>query len=220
MKAPMELKTKRLLLRPLSDEALAARLAEENDPGMRAALEEMLAGNRAQPGQRLWHTLWEMAQQQGGAAVGSFCFHGAPMNGAVEIGYGVEAEFRGRGYAQEAVRAAANWAFGQQDVYWLEAEAAPDNAPSLHLLEKLGFVRCGEGEEGPRFSLEKPAPANSALFMCLFTGLGISFGVSFHHLGLGLSLGAAAGLVLGTALDAADRQRRAELKALREGRST
>ena len=92
--------------------------------------------------------------------------------------------------------------------------------PSLHLLEKLGFVRCGEGEEGPRFSLEKPAPANSALFMCLFTGLGISFGVSFHHLGLGLSLGAAAGLVLGTALDAADRQRRAELKALREGRST
>lgn len=47
MKGPMELKTKRLLLRPLSDEALAARLAEENDPGMRAALEEMLAG---QPG--------------------------------------------------------------------------------------------------------------------------------------------------------------------------
>ena len=44
MKGPMELKTKRLLLRPLSDEALAARLAEESDPGMRAALEEMLAG--------------------------------------------------------------------------------------------------------------------------------------------------------------------------------
>ena len=31
---------------------------------------------------------------------------------------------------------------------------------------------------------------------------------------------AAAGLVLGTALDAADRQRRAELKAQRERRST
>ena len=48
------------------------------------------------------------------------------------------------------------WALTQPCVSRVEAETAPDNRASQRLLAACGFVPTGtEGEEGPRFVLEK-----------------------------------------------------------------
>jgi RimJ/RimL family protein N-acetyltransferase len=86
--------------------------------------------------------------------VGHAGFHGPPDDeGRVEIGYTVIPEHRRRGYAEEAVRALMGWALSEQGVTRFRASVGPWNAPSLHLVRKLGFVRVGvqwdeeDGEE-------------------------------------------------------------------------
>lgn len=76
-------------------------------------------------------------------------YHGPPgVNGlrradAVEVGYTVFRPFRGRGLAQAAVRelVARARAGGAASVV---ASVAPDNAPSLAIVRKLGFAPAGE----------------------------------------------------------------------------
>ena len=59
---------------------------------------------------------------------------------------------KGKGYATETVRAAADWALNQDGVLCVEAEAEPDNKVSQRVLAKCGFVLNGiVGEKGPRF---------------------------------------------------------------------
>lgn len=82
--------------------------------------------------------------------VGHAGFHGPPgINGlqagdAVEVGYTVFPEARGRGYAQEAALALMRWAEREHRVRRFVASVAPDNEPSLAIVEKLGFAQIGE----------------------------------------------------------------------------
>ena len=69
--------------------------------------------------------------------------------GQVLIGYAVLGEFQGRGYATEAVRHLIPAIFSLPGIRQIEAATYPDLAASIHVLEKNGFVRAGEGfEEG------------------------------------------------------------------------
>lgn len=78
-------------------------------------------------------------------ALGYLNFHGAPdENGMVEIGYMLLPAARGHGYAIEAVRAAFGWATGVHGIHRFRASASPDNARSLNLIGKLGFVQTGD----------------------------------------------------------------------------
>ena len=73
-----------------------------------------------------------------------------------EIGYGINDEFRGRGYATEALRLAHEWAFGHSGVDAVEAETDPDNIVSQKVLTKCRFKAAGViGEEGPRYIVYK-----------------------------------------------------------------
>ena len=82
--------------------------------------------------------------------VGHAGFHGPPgVNGpeqpeAVELGYTVFPEFRGRGLATEAARALMDWAREAHGVSHFIASVAPGNKPSLAIVGKLGFVQTGE----------------------------------------------------------------------------
>ena len=65
---------------------------------------------------------------------------------------GILEEYRGQGFATEAVKLAIKWAFQHSEVVAVEAEADPDNAASQRVLMKCGFRQNGEiGEEGPRY---------------------------------------------------------------------
>jgi ribosomal-protein-alanine N-acetyltransferase len=62
----------------------------------------------------------------------------------VEIGYGVWPEFRGRGYATQAVSTLIEWAMAHEDVRRITAECGRDNVASIRVLERAGMRRIAE----------------------------------------------------------------------------
>jgi RimJ/RimL family protein N-acetyltransferase len=66
------------------------------------------------------------------------------VHGRVEIGYDVVAGRRRRGYAREAIVGLAAWAFTTGRARVCVASVSPDNAPSLALVDSLGFRQVGE----------------------------------------------------------------------------
>ena len=106
------------------------------------------------PDRQEWGCEWNIILTQTSAVIGGICFKGtADTQGRVELGYGIEEPYRCQGYAAEAVRAMAAWALSQPEVQCVLAQTEPHNAISQRVLAKCGFVRCGNGEEGPLFSL-------------------------------------------------------------------
>ena len=94
--------------------------------------------------------------------IGHAGFHGNPgvnekrRPDGVEIGYRIFEAYRGRGYATEAVRALIDHA-RQAGMNVVVASVAPDNAPSLAIVRKLGFVETGshwDDEDGLELEFE------------------------------------------------------------------
>ena len=143
--------TKRLRLYPASREQMEAFIAAETDGDLKAAYTQMLEGCLRHPDQWEWYAMW-MIELQDGTHIGDLCFKGLDASGAAEVGYGLLEEYRGQGYAAEALEAAVSWALKQDGVTRVEAETEPDNRASQRILEKCGFRPSGVvGEEGPRF---------------------------------------------------------------------
>jgi ribosomal-protein-alanine N-acetyltransferase len=84
--------------------------------------------------------------------IGHIRFHTRPdpeylqpyARNAVEFGYLVFTEDRGRGYALEAAKAVMDWARNAYDVCHFAASISPDNPASLRIVQRLGFTKVGE----------------------------------------------------------------------------
>jgi RimJ/RimL family protein N-acetyltransferase len=140
------------------DRAEAERAAGARLPGawpnkalIERAFTVSLERIRADPAARLWGdrlmlSLVDPATPQADRrVVGSVIFHGQPDDdGLVEVGYGVEEEQQGKGYATEAVGAAVTWALAQPRVRAVQATTLPFHIPSIRVLEKIGMRRVGE----------------------------------------------------------------------------
>lgn len=107
---------------------------------------------REYPGERGWCAR-VIVRAEGGVVLGHCGFHGPPRAiGRAEIGYSVLPSHRGQGVASEAVAALVRWAWdhGEQMVF---ASVAPQNAASLAVVRKVGFIQIGsqmdeiDGEE-------------------------------------------------------------------------
>ena len=110
---------------------------------LRLRLEQMRREPDAQP----W-LVRAVVLRRGTRMVGHAGFHGPPgawglAPAAVELGYTIFPSFRGRGYATEAAVALMEWA-AAQGIRHFVASVSPENAPSLAIVRKLGFVRTGE----------------------------------------------------------------------------
>jgi RimJ/RimL family protein N-acetyltransferase len=97
---------------------------------------------------------------ESGQMVGSGGFKFAPRNRRVEIGYGVSATFRCRGYATEGVKLLTDEAFASGLVDGVDAATAQSNHASQRVLEKAGFMNytSGEDADGPLFLWKKEGP--------------------------------------------------------------
>ena len=147
----MILETKRLRIHVASEEEMTEFIRTQTDEVLIKAYGEMLQGCLDCPDRWEWYAIW-MIENKDGAHVGDLSFKGLGADGCAEIGYGIDEEFRGKGYATEAVAAAVSWALDQPGVTRVEAETEPDNKASQRVLEKCGFIPNGVvGEEGPRF---------------------------------------------------------------------
>ena len=143
------LATPRFTLRPLKRADAAALFPTLSDPGQclylsRAAFasEEELWGWLADP---TWTGRTWIAEDAGGALAGRFVAvpgHGSSVeDGAVfEIGYITVMDRQGEGIAKECSRALINHLF-EGGARKLTAEVDARNAPSIALLERLGFTR-------------------------------------------------------------------------------
>ena len=136
---------------PADRQQMEAVIASAKDPELKKAYTEMLEGCLEHPEQWDWYAMW-IIENEDGIPVGDLCFKGVEDGKNPEIGYGIDEEFQGKGYATEAVKLALVWAFGHADVAAVEAETDPDNIASQKVLSNGGFKATGTiGEEGPRF---------------------------------------------------------------------
>lgn len=213
----IQLNTKRLRVVPLTTEQMGDYIKQpQTDEHMAQALNEMYKGCVAHPKDWVWYTNWQIFLRSDGTVIGSLGYKGSPVNGSVEIGYGIEEPYRNHGYTTEAVKAILEWAFGQQGVYFITAETEKDNLASIQVLKKNGFNPAGEGREGLLWENEKPATSWMTILMCLGLSVGLSFGAALSNTGTGLSIGMGIGLAIGAVLDAQDKATREKLKQARK----
>ena len=83
----------------------------------------------------------------GRLAVGTIGGYGPPVDGEIEVGYGVVEAVRRQGVATEALRALVEEA--ERVGVRLRAGVRPDNAPGLRVLAACGFTELrGSNEDG------------------------------------------------------------------------
>lgn len=117
------------------------RLTAEHREAVTPAWLEMLnRSSEADP----WIHGFALKHQASGKFVGRCGFKGPPVEGMVEIAYGVEPEFQGKGYATEAAAALTHYALGTGLVTLIRAHTLPESNASARVLTKCGFKMVGE----------------------------------------------------------------------------
>ncbi len=87
---------------------------------------------------------WAITAKESGAFIGSVCLWNFRLDaGRAEIGYELLPDFQNKGYASEAIRAVTAYAFSELGFTCVDALVDPDNAPSLRVLERNGFLSFG-----------------------------------------------------------------------------
>jgi RimJ/RimL family protein N-acetyltransferase len=128
-------------------ESLEGRVEPESMPPAFVAVRtlKLLTAGLPSP----WSTCFLIVHDKTNKIIGSCGFKNAPMNGRVEVGYGVASAARCNGAATAALRQLLEMAFaaGEKEVM---AEIEPANLASSRVVQKLGFVAVGHrtNEEG------------------------------------------------------------------------
>ena len=135
----MEIKTKRLNIKPCTRDLYESD--EEIKSHIQLYLEE-LESDQELFGWGVWLVFSQTDQQ----LIGDIGFKGKPVDGVVEVGYGISPDEQNKGYATEAVEALVNWAFQTGKVNKIVAETLKTNEASIRVLEKL-FMNKVEQDE-------------------------------------------------------------------------
>ncbi|MDD4807595.1 MAG: GNAT family N-acetyltransferase, partial [Oscillospiraceae bacterium] len=208
-----ELKTKHLQVTPMTDEELQEEAAGQTEERLKQLYTEIGSSCRARPEQRLWYTVWRITLRESGEQAGTVGFLGAPQNSAVELRCRINSDFRGQGYAEEAIRAAADWAFSQPDMYFVTASIEKDNAAAAAALETVGFARSGQKKDMLYYELEKPRTCWGSICFLFGLAIGYACGMSSTDMCIGMVLG----MVIGMPFDRQDREKRKTLREARMG---
>lgn len=84
--------------------------------------------------------LWKTSLRDTGTPIGMAGLIKRPTLDDVDLGFAFLPEHRGRGYGVEAASACVDYARDVLGLRRLVAIVSPDNAPSLRLLDRLGFA--------------------------------------------------------------------------------
>lgn len=154
------IKTERLRLIPLTYEQLQllseSRLRLEQALGLNISSMKMdavfeaeindalhhfwLPQTKLNPEKFMWYTSWEIVLTETNTVIGGIGFGGYPESGSTEIGFMIDANHHGMGYAYEALKAMTFWAFTNSDAQTIIARTEATNAAAQKLLRKAGFV--------------------------------------------------------------------------------
>jgi ribosomal-protein-alanine N-acetyltransferase len=148
--------TQRLIIKPLSFDELKKHLESPcdlaDDLGLipsqslldkeaREAIQNDLLPGLKDPDKDLsFYTMWLVIEKNKNAIIGGICFHGeADEKGEVEIGYGIDADYRNQGYMTETIDGIIKWIRNNKKVRIIRAETDATNISSVRVLEKNGF---------------------------------------------------------------------------------
>ena len=117
-------------------------------PELKDALEYVFIPNTVDPNTNyLFYTLWTAIAKDDNVIVGDLCFVGEPNDrGEVEIGYGTQPDFQGKGYMTELVGGMITWAATQPIIKAIVASTAKSNPASHKVLINNQFLQSGEDE--------------------------------------------------------------------------
>jgi RimJ/RimL family protein N-acetyltransferase len=138
--------------KPLSQEGLIGQLWPEDDRRVLRYRAEALAADPA-----AWPWLLHAALDAHGHLVGRIGCHARPVAGRVEVGYHVVPAARGRGVATRMLASFSDW-LREHGADTVVLTIGPDNAASLTIARKAGFVQVGEEwdeEDGLQLVLER-----------------------------------------------------------------
>ena len=159
-----DLALQRIVLRPITIEIATAVVDGPRQPNWAAdyptdgdvvicslMLRSVAAGVDFHPATVLtpWSGPWQILTKGSDdslTVIGAIGFKGLPLEGVVEIGYGIAESARGSGYATEAVMALLQLA--DSAGVGVIAETEPGNEPSERVLRRCGFEQTHTAQDG------------------------------------------------------------------------
>lgn len=210
-KASDTLKTKRLRLCPMSDEAVRDALYEARTPQEKRRYSELYAMVRMYPTHRLWCTLWKILRKADGVTVGELWFDGpADHGGEAKLHCVIFPQYRGNGYVGETMEEILHWSWKDERTYFIRFVG--EDPAIAETLKKLGF----QWERGG-YVLERPVKRLTRDLASLGVTLGLVLGVfPLGDVTVGILIGAFAGYVIGGYFDAKDRRIRENIRRMRQ----
>lgn len=142
------IRTQRLVIRAPRAHERAQILAHFSDPANERVPPD---ADPAQVRRWAYGVPWCVWERETGELVGDCSLHYDATFRDWELSYGVRRDRWGHGYATEAARAAVRYGFETMRVARIVADVDPANPASSRVLEKCGFVRVGELEDGRFF---------------------------------------------------------------------
>lgn len=145
---PFSLEDAPFLLRLLNEASFIANIA---DKGVRtvAQAEDYLRQGPLASYATHGHGLWMVQHRDTGAPMGMCGLIRRDSLPEVDLGYAFVPEFWGQGYAREAAEACLAFGRDTLGLRGMLAIVSPGNAPSIRLLEALGFSFTGMLEHAP-----------------------------------------------------------------------
>ena len=99
---------------------------------------------------------WMIIKKEDQAIIGDAGFKGVPnAAGQIDIGYGIIAAERKKGYALEAAKGLMQWAFTNDSVKEITARCLVGNTASVKVLEKMGFNETSRDKGMIHWSFKK-----------------------------------------------------------------
>lgn len=111
---------------------------------------------------------WAVVTREDGQCIGYCGIKFRPDKNLIDLGYRFLPSHWGKGYATEAAKACVEYAFNKLRLPRIWLSAAPENAASRHVAEKIGFqiadVRIDEGLPWQFYYLDHPDPTVADLY--------------------------------------------------------
>lgn len=126
-------------------EAMSPAEMAEVSPDWLARVRASTAADPASTAADPWTHMFAMVERSSGSVIGGCGYKGPPgPDRIVEVAYGVDPNYQGRGYATEAARALVAHALGTGLVSLVRAHTPPGPGASTRVLAKCGFELVGE----------------------------------------------------------------------------
>ena len=98
-------------------------------------------------------------EKESKTVAGSAGFHDFPdPNGMIEVGFGIVPEKQNLGFGKELLFGMWDWICKKPEVKILRYTVSPTNAPSMHIVKKIGFAEVGkqiDDEDGVELIFEQ-----------------------------------------------------------------